>query len=259
MPLDFYTDKNIGQTLKQIRESIITPDGSPLSQLDLSCSIGWENPSTLSRIENNEVIPTRDTLIKICKGLCLNDRAINFLLQKVQYFDNVPILTEEYINKFILSIKEDFDDFKFPIMIKLATTIIYVNKEFERIILNNGNIRVKDIIRKSFIDILFDPYYGLKQRILNWDIFSKELVENLYIVYSALRDTQDVGEILSNIDKYTEFNDLWNSIDKNIKMDKNVIHLSQRYNSDVAGEIDIHLLESTMPNDNRFLFTQYHY
>ena len=261
IPFEFYKDNNIGQALKLIRCSIITPEGKPLSQLDLSFRIGWNNPSTLSRIESGKIIPTRDTLIKICKGLELDDRTTNMLLQKVMYFNNVPILTDEYINEVVTSVKEDFDDFEVPMVLKIATTIIYVNNEFERIFLE-GNVKLtkETIVNKDFVEIFFDPIYGIQDRILDWDNFSKELVETLFIVYHRLCDTQNVSMILSNIEKYPEFKKLWNKINKDtINLKRNMFHLSCICNTSFLDNINVHLVESSLPLDNRFLLIQYHY
>ncbi len=261
IPFEFYKDNNIGQALKLIRCSIITPEGKPLSQLDLSFRIGWDNPSTLSRIESGKIIPTRDTLIKICKGLELDDRTTNMLLQKVMYFNNVPILTDEYINEVVTSIKEDFDDFEVPMVLKIATTIVYVNNEFERIFLKEDvNLTKETIVNKDFVELFFDPIYGVQDRILDWDNFSKKLVETLFILYHRLCDTQNVSVILSYIEKYPEFKKLWNGINKDIiKHKKNVFYLSHVYNSSFLNKINVHIVESTLPLDNRFLLIQYHY
>ncbi len=48
---------NIGKIIKDFRLSFITKENKKLSQMDLSLRIGWENPSTLSRIEKGEVKP----------------------------------------------------------------------------------------------------------------------------------------------------------------------------------------------------------
>ncbi len=77
--------ENIGQLIRYYRTHEVDLSGRHLSQIDLTLEVGWENPSTLSRIESNKVIPTRDTIIKIAKGLKLDRKRVNKLLHEGGY------------------------------------------------------------------------------------------------------------------------------------------------------------------------------
>ena len=77
--------EDIGYLIRSYRNHSVDARGRHLSQIDLTLEIGWENPSTLSRIESSKVIPTKKTIVKIAKGLKLDRNGVNKLLHKAGY------------------------------------------------------------------------------------------------------------------------------------------------------------------------------
>ena len=90
---------NIGEYIKAERLRYKNGNNIGISQIDLSLKIGWENPSTLSRIEQGKIIPTKETVINIFEALEIPQEVVVCIFIKSNYLYTGEILTEKYIEK----------------------------------------------------------------------------------------------------------------------------------------------------------------
>jgi transcriptional regulator with XRE-family HTH domain len=89
-----YERLTIGEAIRNLRKRCINDNGTSMSQEDLSFRVGWDNASTLSRIENGLVIPNRDTIKKISDGLGLSKEEFSILDLKLISFNEKGMLRE---------------------------------------------------------------------------------------------------------------------------------------------------------------------
>jgi transcriptional regulator with XRE-family HTH domain len=99
-----------------------------LSQLQLETEIGASS-GTVSRIENGEVNPTKETVEKIGEVLRLSPKEISYLVGPIQ----LPA-TEEEVNKAIEEVKEYFSQKNvFAYLIDDRFRMIYISEGFRRL------------------------------------------------------------------------------------------------------------------------------
>lgn len=232
----------IGKLIKDFRLRKIGDNGKHWSQLDLANSIGWDNPSTLSRIENGQIKPYRDTILKISKCLDLNNEDTNTLLKKAGYSEYGERITPFYTNKLIDHIKNELDLYDFPVMVNTINNleeIIYINSsnaifftEYE-----NSKSFIKNLSGISFFDIMFTDDFGFKKNILNYEEFIYSFTSNIYMMYSNFTNEEESLNINKNLDKYKDFKDAWKYISnkdhnslkiKGIPLEYNISRLNKK-------------------------------
>lgn len=249
-----------GKYIQKFRKQKFTKEGKSLSQLDLSLLIGWENPSTLSRIESGEVIPTRSTIIKICKALDLNYFDSNYLLESAGYSSRLLPVTKQYTKELVLKMQQDFQDISYPVLVlNIEGEIIYWNKAVERIIFNNlsSNNPIPKIGKITYIDLIFNPVYSLKQYILNWTEASTIAVSSTKYLIGLYPNNKNLKANLARWLKYKEFKNIWD-----ISIQQNSEYI-QYYNKrlilkhPLIGKIEMLTQISPTHIDNRFYLEQF--
>lgn len=254
MPIDTYKG-SVGDIIRKLRSRVHTKGFVPLSQLDLALKIGWENPSTLSRIESGKVIPSRKTLIRICKALELTIVEINFLLKKFGYDEYIPRVNSKYLEKMIRLYKKEVDLYPFPSMLEYSRKFIYMNSKVYKFLLDsNPTLRVS-VKTKTYLDIIFFSEYGLKDRLINWKEFAKHVAINSNILMPTM-----LAEENANLEDLLQ-NDLFNKMSKLEKrLDVNSIKLHNIpfiYDHPIVGRISFSISQFPLHFDNRFYFMQF--
>ena len=232
----------IGKLIKDFRLRKVGDKGKHWSQLALANSIGWDNPSTLSRIENGQIKPYRDTILKISQCLDLNNEDTNTLLKKAGYSEYGERITPAYSSKLINNIKNELELYNFPVMINPINNlqeIVYINSansifftEYE-----NSLSLIKDLRGISFFDIMFTDDFGFKKNILNYEEFTYSFTSNIFMMYSNFTNEEESLNINKNLDKYKDFRDAWRNISnkdhnslkiKGIPLEYNIYKLNKK-------------------------------
>lgn len=117
--------KSIGKIIRDLRVQKRSENGKPLSQMELSYMIGWENPSTLSRIEKGDTFPTKQTLLKIIKALNLSYIESSFVLKSAGYFQGVSKNSKYYLSEMLKYFKSSFDKSTYPVTVTFLIYILY--------------------------------------------------------------------------------------------------------------------------------------
>ena len=207
----YYDNSSIGEIIKKLREKSFPGKSSSKSQLDLSLDIGWDNPSTLSRIESGKVIPSRKTLIRICKALKLNRLETDFLLNKLDYGGNrpqTPKITEKYIQKMVSMYSYEIDIYTFPTMFEYGCKIIYMNKEAHDLFIGNSKNLDSLFKEKTYLELIFFKKYCIRQNILNWKEFAKYIAQDVNILLPVMTGAPYLLTVLDNLQKFTIFRKL---------------------------------------------------
>lgn len=131
---------------------------SRLSQLKLENEIGAASGS-ISRIENGEVNPTKETLQKIKEVLGLNTREFRYLA-----LDTSKPASQEEINKAIGEVREYFKSTKrLAYLVDDRQRIVYASEGFHRSMNISHELAEKNIFGKSTIEITVNPEVGVQK------------------------------------------------------------------------------------------------
>lgn len=130
-----------------------------LSQLELEIDTNSSSGS-ISRIENDEVNPNKETIIKIAETLNLNDREKDYL-----YGITVNAATEKEIN----TVKEAYKDYFskkgiFAYIVDDRSRLIFVSETFYKFFNWNKSMDSK-ILNRSFIAFVLDNELGIRDYI----------------------------------------------------------------------------------------------
>ncbi len=261
MSIDIYYDNSsIGEVIKKLREKSFPGKSPARSQLDLSLDIGWDNPSTLSRIESGKVIPSRKTLIKICKTLKLNRLETDFLLNKLGYGENRPQtqeITEKYIQKMVKMYSYEIDNYTFPTMFEYGCKIIYMNKAAHDLFV--GNSKKLDILfrEKTYLELIFFKKYGIRQNILNWKEFAKYVAQDVNILLPVMTGVPYLLEVLDSLQKFSIFRKL-GRLDEKLNISNLKYHnIPFIYNHPKRGKKSFSLSQFPSYFDDRFHVIQF--
>lgn len=225
-----------------------------MSQLDLALEIGWENPSTLSRIESGQVVPSRETLIRICKALRLNNYEIDFLLSKLGYIAQYPHVDEEYMQKMSQLYEEELSSFPFPTFVEYTRKFIYINDKAKEFFLKNNPVLKNAIKNKTYLELIFLSEYGLKDKIVNWEEFARYVTFNSNMLMPTMFVEASIGILDNNIKEriFNEMSKLGNFSDlKSIKYNIPFI-----YNHPKVGTISFVASQFPLHFDDRFYIMQ---
>lgn len=254
-------DKALSELIREFRKQTLTKEGKPYSLMDLSLEIGWSNPSTLSRIENGDVIPSRDTVIKIGKALRLKTSDLNLLLRTCGYKDYNPELTDAYIREFVDSMRNGYDGLAYPVVLLDANTRkVYWNRFTEVFFIGADSVHeevVAGFENLTHIDSLFNPIYGIRQNIMNWDELSKILVENIYFHISHLTDQRMDSAYLEKWMEYEDFRKHWIVCEETKGEDYTSCNIPFVYRNKELGVIGMIMNLTLTERDNRFFLEQF--
>ncbi len=248
---------NIGEYIKSKR---LTYNNQGISQLDLSLKIGWENPSTLSRIEQGDTIPNKDTVIRILKALDINESLIIFILMKNLYLYDTPI-NNNYINKVIKNIGKRLEYSEYPIFVSFFTNNIteknlYINDILFKIFIGGNstdNSMQKFLFKKDVFELLFNPEYEFYNRVINGDEFRKIIVNNMYIIFNGEKDEEGY---INSLMKFKDMKKFWN---EKVLSSKNLqfFNIPFIYDSPLVGKISFFVDKIPFIDDNRFFIQKF--
>ena len=251
---------NIGEYIKAERLRYKDGNNVGISQIDLSLKIGWENPSTLSRIEQGKIIPTKDTAIKIFEALGIPSVVIACILIKSNHFNTTGLVsTKGYVEKIINTLIPKIEILKYPVLLMIYPNdnILYMNNIARKVFLGNEiNSKLENIFlsEESYVSIILNPEYGVKEVILNWEEFVKIIISNQHIIYN---DTDREREYIKSLKKFPKFNEFWKESENKTVDNFKSFNIPFIYNSPILGEIKFLVQEYSLLEDNRFFILQF--
>ena len=257
-------DKSVlGALIKKLRLCQINEEGKVLSQEELSLKIGWENPSTLSRIESGKVIPTLETVMKIGKALELDQEKFALLLKKAEYQGAKLELSDVYVDGLITMHSNEFAKSDYPVILIKDTSILLYANTFawffflgKKKYTEQGAEIEKFCLGKSYIDMFFTDELNLKGNILNWSAFIDILVRNLYVVSQFMSDNSDFMTMIKGWRKYLVFDEYWKKWEEKTLSNLQLFNIPLTYNNPDIGEVRVVLTTMAVYMDNRF-FIEY--
>ena len=254
-------DKALSELIREFRKQTLTKEGKPFSLMDLSLEIGWANPSTLSRIENGDVKPARETIIKIGKALRLNVQDINVMLRTAGYAEYSAKPSEQYTKELVASVQSGFDTYAYPVLLLgFNGGIVYWNR-FTELFFFGRNAAHEDIVSRygnlSQVDILFNPNMRIQERIENWEEVSTILVENIY--YDVTQATAQVvaPSYMQRWMSYPEFKRKWELCEKANNKNHVKYSIPFIYNQIELGRINLNVNTFLLYEDKRFVILQF--
>lgn len=249
---------SVGLLISKYRKAKKKEDGHYLSQLDLSLIIGWENPSTLSRIEGGQVIPTRNTVIRIGQALSLKKIDMDILLDACNYSLFEPSLTFKYKKEVLNSLTKQVESYNYPIFIQLGNSgkIVYWNCIAERVFLARfpDSEKIGELCRtKTFIDVLFDDYFNIKQNVVNWDDLSAVVTENMYATYLSRPMDKKFFNKCIEWQKYPDFQENWIKLQHCPNVENRVFNMNLIFKHPLVGDIQFTITTNFWNADKRFI------
>lgn len=146
--------KILGQRIKSFRKR------SGISQFTLESLIN-ASPGYLSRIENGEINPTKETIMSIAEKLKLRDKEIDYLTGKLFY----PA-TKEEINEAIDSVREYFSrKGLLACLVDDRNRFIYVTDTFIKLLKIDTSLKSELLSGKTFIEIILDERFNIIKNI----------------------------------------------------------------------------------------------
>ncbi len=146
------------------------------AQLDIELAINAA-PGTLSRIENGQTNPTKETLLKIVKYLKLNKYETSYLLGETDEpvnqleIENAQKKLQDYLDKkgVLAYVKDD------------RARLITLSKDFKRL-MNVSEDKMHNMIGVSLVKVVLDDSLGIK-RSLDEDGYADLLEGMIYRYY----------------------------------------------------------------------------
>ena len=254
----------IGDIIAAERKRVIGKNGKPLSQLDLALKIGWENPSTISRIESGVVIPNKETVIKIFDNIeGVSQFKLAHILIKSGYFETKR-LTFKYVKNVTRNIIEPkVKNLRYPINVVIYSDkppffiTYYTNSIGRKVLFGNGiHSRIIEIIskRQDLMEIFFNPMYKMNKIIVNWEEFVEVIVTNLHILHNY---TDKEEKYIKGLYKYPKFKFIWKkSSNKGFEAwkDSDILFI---YKVPCIGHISFKIHEVSLLEDRRFFIEHF--
>ena len=254
-------DKSLSELIREFRKQTLTKEGKLFSLMDLSLEIGWANPSTLSRIENGEVVPSKSTILKISRALRLEFEEEKMLMRAAGYKEYNREITDEYIAGFVESIRGGFDSLAFPVTLVAADSrMVYWNR-FTEVFFIDPHVTHEEAVagfeNVTHIDSLFNPIYGIHDNILNWDKLAEILVRNVYVL--TIFGTEEASPD-ADIEKWMEYPDFKKYWEQCVKMNTKELSLYNIpfiYRHKEIGITNLTINSSMTYEDKRFMIEQF--
>lgn len=259
-------NNTVGSAIRDLRQSILNPEGKPWSQLELSLAIGWENPSTLCRIESGQVIPTRETIIKIARALKLDLEDMNILLRMGNYHEYEPYVDNNYIEELVSKFDKEFNESNYPILLLDENSyLIFWNEYADKIFLNPMG-EINSVVTEKFInrtqclthlDILFDLDLGFRQRIVNWEEFTTKMLTNTYFNFLNYPLQVSLPILIKELHRYPDFSRLWEKVSSNSNPHTYKYNIPFVYNHPSIGIINLLITTYMLAEDKRVYVEQF--
>lgn len=174
-----------------------------MSQLDLELAINTST-GTISRIENNETNPSKETILRISKVLKINSLGLDYLIGHI----SEPASIEE-----ITQARSDVSSFfekkgVLAYMVDDRSRLIDISSSFCKL----GKLPEKDkFLLKPLVEVIFDSKYGIRKN-LDEELFHRTtflaLLRNYQEMYFMQGDPV-YEDMMQFIDLHSEAKKIW--------------------------------------------------
>jgi transcriptional regulator with XRE-family HTH domain len=185
---------------------------SGLSQLELESEIGASS-GTVSRIENGEVNPTKETVQRIAEILELNNHELDYLIGQIS-----KLVTPEEVNLARNHIKSYFSK---------KNTLAYLLDErgifwdmslgFRILAELTDDKKFEKLIGRSMPLLIFDDAFGFK-KYLSEEKFEETVLQSFYRTYEDIhfmKGEDHYEEVMALVDKTPFLKRAWTEFEKN--------------------------------------------
>lgn len=238
----------LGKRLRYFRKR------SKLSQWDLEFSLDF-SPGYISRIENGEINPTKESLIQISERLELTDREQDYFFGKLFY----PA-TDEEIEEARKEVEEYF---------KKKGVLAYLTDDRSRILSASNSFYklyklddfdIKKLSKSSLIDIILNKY-GIYDSIDKDNIVSSItiMLERFYIDCGFMIDDDEYLKNIEIINSHPIASDVWKEIISKPKIDFVQTREKRKIPFVFFGKkIEVYFSVNLLLNNRRFDIVEYH-
>lgn len=197
-----------------------------LSQMEVSFSLGWKEPSRLSRIEQGRVgSPSRKLIDRIVKALKLSEEEKNHLLLAGNYLP-----TEEEIEKIREETNEMIQKWPHPsILYDFAGRVINCNKKTTEVYKVDKKSE-REIINKHIwlAEVIFDPDFSQNKDLKGEDVkIWREYLLGFVFRYQRAQRTRTKQkwyiDLMKRLMSVPLFREIWKEV-QNSKIRKEVIN-----------------------------------
>lgn len=176
------------------------------SQLELELAVGLST-GTISRIENNDINPTKETLLKISRVFELNKFEQDYLIG----ISSEPP-TDLEIKKAVETVYDHFNKkMTFAYLMDDRNRIIYMSEGFARIIQTEG-VKTDRYLMSYFTELIINTHLGIRQFLdaKNFDLTAKDVFMNSYAEMHFMEGDKCYEEMMEFIRTNSEASYYWN-------------------------------------------------
>ncbi len=236
--------KSLGQKMKFFRNK------NCISQFDLEMALGL-SAGSVSRIENDLVNPTKETIVKVANFLKLSQAEVAYLLD-VNHSDPTPEEVENMINSLRAHFKKKT---VFAYLLDNKSIILEISDGF-KIIAKLARLDLSKIYNSQVAEVVFDPSLGLRKFIKDFDNVATSVIAVLKQERDYLIDESWWKELIERLKKQPDFQRLWDSLPDE------AINLLEEERRIVEFDLLVKKFEFTytwtnIPNDPRFVVVEY--
>ncbi len=187
-----------------------------LSQMKLELESGVALGG-LSRIENGEINPNKETIRNIAEALSLTPREYNYLVGSFSR----PASTEER-EKAVKELENTFEDERiYAYLFDETQTLLYFSKGIQKLILrvvqkDYPQLRLEDYIGKTLYEVLLTPSFGIYSMLSQDQNDFLELLKSLlirfYIETSFMFDNPQVQKTLEIVKSHPIASQAWKEV-----------------------------------------------
>jgi putative transcriptional regulator len=237
----------LGDKLRNFRKR------SGLSQLELEAEVGASS-GTISRIENDEVNPTKETVLNIATALHLNDREVSYLIGTLAS----PANNQE-INQARLEIKKYFNKKNvLAYLIDDRCRFLDISRGFS-LLMGLSEERKESLVGKTMAQIILDDSFGLKKYISKnkyQEVMHDAFLRNYCDMY-FMKGDEIYEEMMIHINKDQYIKTLWENFEKSGTVDVPVSDTRKVFFNYLEREIAMIYSNEPLPKYPRFRVLDY--
>lgn len=236
--------KSLGQKIKSFRNR------SSISQFDLELAVGL-SAGNISRIENDMINPTKETILKIATELNLSQTEISYLLD-INHADPTKKEIEETIKLINSHFKKKT---VFAYLLDNKSKILEISDGF-KILAKLVGLDLSKIYSSQLAEVVFNPDLGLRKYIKDFDAAAISVIAVLKQERDYLMDEAWWNDLLERLKRQPDFERLWNSVSDE------ELNLLEEEKRTVEFDIKIKRLKfvytwTNLPKDPRFVVVEY--
>lgn len=239
--------KILGQRIRSFRKR------AGLSQMNLEIELD-ASPGSLSRIENGEVNPTKETLLKIVRILNLSDSERRYL-----YGDLFMPASELEIESAIKSVSVYFNTKgTLAYLLDERFRFLAISKSFQKF-LGFSDLQVEEAVGKSFMYVILSEKYNVKGVVSEQAYYEiiKNVLSDFHGEVGFMTDDEVYKESLLAIEEDEIVKNIWNKIVENKPQTHNTLESRKVIFSILGTNVEMSFLREPLHHDRRFEIVEF--